>query len=773
MAVLLLLFEIRKGCMAMVIRVKKKDGSLEDFCGEKIVNAVQKSSLRVAIQFTSGENAWLVKNVRELCERKAHETDTEIIVPVSDLHTYVEMSLENLNPRVAKSYENYRNWKGEMAKMWDRVAEKANSLMYLGDRDNENANANGKLVATKRSLIFNEYNKELFLAYNISEQAKEAQKDGFIHIHDMNARRDSMNCCLFDLSAVLSGGFECNGQWYNEPASLDVAGDVIGDVVFIAASQQYGGFTIPEIDKVLVPYAEKTYQKSYQRNYDLLTSLNIDAEIAKQKSDEQAMQDVEKEMRGVFQGFEYKFNTVGSSRGDYPFITFSFGLGTSKFAKMAAQICLETRMNGQGRKGAKKPVLFPKLVFLYDEELHGEGKPLEDVFELAIKSSQKCMYPDYLSLTGMANGEEVYGSVPYMYRHFKTPVSPMGCRAFLSPWYEHGGMYPADEADRPVYVGRFNIGAVSLNLPMIFRKSQMECTDFFDTLDVYLQVIRQIHLDTYEYLGKMKASCNPLAYCEGGFYGGHLAPDENIEPVLDSATASFGVTALNELQRLYNGKSLVEDSAFAMSVMEHIIEKVNAFKTEDGRLYAIYGTPAENLSGTQVRKFRAKYGIIKNVSEREYFSNSFHCHVTENITPTQKQDIEEKFWDKFLGGRIQYVRCSSGDNFKAIKTLVRRAMQKGYYFGVNISLSYCEECGHSESNMDVCPVCGSKNLTKIDRVCGYLGFSRQPNSSTENARKNFEEISIEDRIATANKHVEGERRTSAHKSAEIAERVSM
>ena len=210
-----------------------------------------------------------------------------------------------------------------------------------------------------------------------------------------------------------------------------------------------------------------------------------------------------------------------------------------------------------------------------------------------------------------------------------------------------------------------------------------------------------------------------------------------------------------------------------MSVMEHIIEKVNAFKTEDGRLYAIYGTPAENLSGTQVRKFRAKYGIIKNVSEREYFSNSFHCHVTENITPTQKQDIEEKFWDKFLGGRIQYVRCSSGDNFKAIKALVRRAMQKGYYFGVNISLSYCEECGHSESNMDVCPVCGSKNLTKIDRVCGYLGFSRQPNSSTENARKNFEEISIEDRIATANKHVEGERRTSAHKSAEIAERVSM
>ena len=243
----------------------------------------------------------------------------------------------------------------------------------------------------------------------------------------------------------------------------------------------------------------------------------------------------------------------------------------------------------------------------------------------------------------------------------------------------------------------------------------------------------------------MRATTNPLAYCEGGFYGGHLKPNEKIKPLLKSATASFGITAFNELQQLYNGKSLVEDGQFALEVLEYINKRINQFKEEDGNLYAIYATPAESLCGLQVKQFRKKYGIIENVSDREYVSNGFHCHVTEDITPIEKQDLEYRFWELSNGGKIQYVKYPIDYNKEAIKTLVRRAMDMGLYEGVNLSLSYCDEGGHQELEMDVCPKCGSRNLTKIDRMNGYLSYSR----------------------------VKGDTRLNDAKMAEIAERKSM
>ena len=363
---------------------------------------------------------------------------------------------------------------------------------------------------------------------------------------------------------------------------------------------------------------------------------------------------------------------------------------------------------------------------------------MEDVFEAGVKCSAKTMYPDWLSLTGK-------GYIASMYKQYGKVISPMGCRAFLSPWYERGGMHPADEKDVPVFVGRFNIGVVSLHLPMILAKSRQESKDFYEVLDYYLNLIRQLHIRTYAYLGEMRASTNPLAYCEGGFLGGHLQLHDKIKPILKTATASFGITAFNELQELYNGKSLVEDGEFALEVLEHINNKVNEFKEEDGNLYAIYGTPAENLCGLQVKQFRAKYGIIEGVSDREYVSNSFHCHVTEDISPIEKQNLEYRFWELANGGKIQYVKYPIDYNIDAIKTLIRRAMEMGFYEGVNLSLAYCDDCGHQELEMDVCPVCGSHNLTKIDRMNGYLAYSR----------------------------VHGDTRLCEAKMAEIAERKSM
>ena len=710
----------------MLQGIIKKDGTFQEFQPDKIKIAVNKSATRVMQKLSDYDLNYIVEYVYSKAEEIA-KRNNRTTVTVPEIHNLVEKALDKVNPEVAKSYRDYRDYKIDFVKMLDEVYKKSQSIMYIGDKDNSNTDS--ALVSTKRSLIFNQLNKELYQKFFLTTEELQACRDGFIYIHDMSARRDTMNCCLFNMQNVLKDGFEMGNLWYNQPKSLDTAFDVIGDVTISAASQQYGGFTIPSVDLLLEPYAELSYKKYIQKYVEL--------GLDKDKAEEIALKEIQRDFEQGFQGWEYKFNSVSSSRGDYPFITVTTGTGTGRFAKMASITMLNVRKNGQGKDGYKKPVLFPKIVFLYDKNLHGEGKPLEDVFEAGIECSSKTMYPDWLSLTGE-------GYVASIYKKYGKIVSPMGCRAFLSPWYERGGIEPADEKDVPVFVGRFNIGAVSLNLPMILAKARKESKDFYEILDYYLNMIRKIHIRTYEYLGEMKASTNPLSYCQGGFLGGHLKPDDKIKPILKSATASFGITALNELQELYNGKSLVEDGQFAIDVMKYINDKVTQFKHEDGNLYAIYGTPAESLCGLQVKQFRNKYGIIENVSDREYVSNSFHCHVTENITPIQKQDLEKRFWDLFNGGKIQYVRYPIGYNIEAIRTLVKRAMELGFYEGVNLSLAYCDDCGHEELEMDVCPVCGSSNLTKIDRMNGYLSYSRVKGDTRLNSAKMAE---IKDRIS--------------------------
>ena len=543
---------------AYQIHIIKKDGSKEPFQVQKVVDAVGKSAYRVMVELTEEEKG-------KICELVIGKVEEEQMrgVPIEVMHHVVEYALEKINPLVAKSYRDYRNYKQDFVKMLDEVYKKSQSIMYIGDK--ENANTDSALVSTRRSLIFNQLNREMYQKFFLTREEIQAAHDGYIYIHDMAARRDTMNCCLFNIGEVLKGGFEMGNVWYNEPKTLDTAFDVMGDIVLSAASQQYGGFTVPEVDKLLVPYAEK----SYDRNLKKYCALGLKEDTA----EEQAWKDLCKEMEQGFQGWEYKFNTVASSRGDYPFITVTAGLGKDRFARLATKTLLTVRKGGQGKKGHKKPVLFPKIVFLYDKNLHGPGCELEELFEAGIACSAKTMYPDWLSLTGE-------GYVAEMYKKYGRVISPMGCRAFLSPWYERGGTEPADKEDKPVFVGRFNIGVVSLHLPMILAKARQESRDFYEVLDYYLELIRRLHLRTYAYLGEMKASNNPLGYCEGGFYGGHLGFHDKIKPLLASATASFGITALNELQMLYNGKSLVEDGAFALLVMQYINDKVGQFKKE-------------------------------------------------------------------------------------------------------------------------------------------------------------------------------------------------
>ena len=712
------------------MKVIKKDGTLEEYNEQKIINAIDKSAQRENFTFSQDEYGMICNRVLNEVDEEDFENDE---VPVGFIHNIVEKTLLDLFPKVGYQYQQYRNYKLDFVHMMDTVYEKSQSIRYIGDKSN--ANTDSALVATKRSLIYNELSSELYKKFFLTLDEKQAMKDGFIYIHDRSARLDTFNCDLMRVGEIMKNGFEMGNIWYNEPNYLDTAFDVMGDIVLSTAAQQYGGFTVPEVDKILSPYAEKSYKKYYKEFIDIaneveasgFTDLYNDAEKF-------AVNKVKRDYEQGWQGIEMKLNSVGSSRGDYPFVTMTLGLATDRFGKMAAITLLNVHSEGQGKNGFKRPVLFPKIVFLYDKELHGDGSEKyqnADVFNAGINCSSKTMYPDWLSLTGE-------GYVPEMYKKYKRVVSPMGCRAFLSPWYEKGGMYPADEGDKPIFEGRCNLGVVSLNLPMIFAKARHESKDFYEVLNQYLDLIRGLHKRTYDYIGELKASVNPVAFCEGGLYGGNLKPEQKIKSILPPMTMSYGITALNELQRLYNGNSIREDGNFALEVMKYIQEYVDRIKKEDSILYAIYGTPAESLCGLQVEQFRKMYGIVENVSDKPYVSNSFHCHVSEDISPIEKQDKEQRFWNYFNGGKIQYCRYNLGYNTEAIKTLVLRAMDKGFYEGVNLALCYCEDCGYQQVEMDVCPKCGSSMITKIDRMNGYLGFTRVHGETRYNEAKNAE-----------------------------------
>ena len=725
--------------------VIKKDGTIEPYNEQKIIDACNKAARRAMYELSNNDYAQILNDVlMKIDESYDEDTDIEIY----DMHNIVESVLEEDFPTVAKMYKEYRNYKKDFVHMMDKVYERSQSIRYIGDKSN--ANTDSALVATKRSLIYNELSGELYKKFFLTHDEKQAAKDGYIYIHDRSARLDTFNCCLFDVGNVMHNGFEMGNIWYNEPNYLDTAFDVMGDIILSTAAQQYGGFTVPEVDKILEPYAEKSYEKyvnEYKENAkELLGELHISfAEkafnpIIDKLANKNSTKKVQRDFEQGWQGIEMKLNSVGSSRGDYPFVTMTIGLAASKFGKMAAISLLKVHSEGQGKKGFKRPVLFPKIVFLYDKNLHGDGSdkyPSADVFNAGLDCSSKTMYPDWLSLTGD-------GYVAEMYKKYGKVVSPMGCRAFLSPWYEKGGMHPVDENDKPIFEGRFNLGVVSLHLPMILAKARRESKDFYEILDYYLELIRGLHKRTYDYIGELRASVNPVAFCEGGLLGGNLKPTDKIKSILPPMTMSYGITALNELQRLYNGKSIREDGQFALEVMQYINDYTNRIKEEDHILYAIYGTPAESLCGLQIEQFRKIYGIIENVSDKPYVSNSFHCHVSEQMSPIEKQDKEGRFWNLFNGGKIQYCRYNLGYNKEAIKTLILRAMDKGFYEGVNLAMCYCEDCGYQQVEMDVCPKCGSKMITKIDRMNGYLGFTRVHGETRYNEAKNAE---IADRIS--------------------------
>jgi ribonucleoside-triphosphate reductase len=393
--------------------VIKKDGTEQDFDINKVVVAVGKSAGRCMHRLTDDEVSFIEQSVSSMAKEYADDNDGKI--PIAQMHIFAELALDKIDPEISKSYRDYRNYKTDFCAMLDSVYQKSQSIRYIGDVSN--ANTDSSMISTQRSLIYGKLNKELYRKFFLNKEELQAANDGYIYIHDMKDRLDGLNCCLADIHGIVTGGFEMGNVWYNEPKTLDVLFDVVSDVTLSTASQQYGGFTIPRVDSLVVPYAEKSYNK-YLDEYKNIVE-DCGGIYNEESADIYATKKVRRDMEQGFQSWEMRFNTVGSSRGDYPFIACSFGLDTSKFGIIAIESILKVRMEGQGKEGFKKPVLFPKLSFFYNEELHGEGKEFEYLFDLALECSRKTMYPDYISLTGE-------GYIPSMYKKYKTPISLMG-----------------------------------------------------------------------------------------------------------------------------------------------------------------------------------------------------------------------------------------------------------------------------------------------------------------------------------------------------------
>ncbi|MGL4950662.1 MAG: anaerobic ribonucleoside-triphosphate reductase, partial [Mycoplasma sp.] len=399
----------------MKIKVIKKDGVSEKFDFDKIMVAVGKSADRVGKKLVDNDFNKLNELIQVILKGEHSEE-----IEVHKLHTIVQTSLVSIDNDIANSYSSYRNYKIDNARMFQEISKDSEVIMY--DIDRENANSNSALISTKKSLMAGRVIKSLYIEYLLNLEQKNAIKEGYIYIHDLMDRfLGSINCCLFDLATVMRGGFDMNNLKYTEPSTIISACSVAGDVIMASSAQQYGGHTTPEIDSTLAYYCEKTYKHYIKEYTELFKNLGVahDEEKIKKMANEKTYEDL---CQGI-QSMEVKLNTVVSARGSFPFTTFTFGSDTSYWATMVSKAILNVRRKGQGQD--KKIQIFPKLVFLYRDELHGPKKELEWLFLEAIECSKKAMYPDYLS-------------PKFHYREGKW-VSPMGCRAYLSDYRDEKG----------------------------------------------------------------------------------------------------------------------------------------------------------------------------------------------------------------------------------------------------------------------------------------------------------------------------------------------
>ncbi|WP_194437160.1 anaerobic ribonucleoside-triphosphate reductase [Vibrio fluminensis] len=680
--------------------VIKRDGSRAPFSRDRIQAAVE-----AAAEHVNNEIAIYALNVALAVELQLKDHDE---VHINEIQTLVENELmQGPYKSLARSYIEYRHDRDIAREKQSALTREIEGLIEESNVDliNENANKDGKVIPTQRDLLAGIVAKHYAKTHILPRDVVQAHDEGDLHYHDLDYAPffPMFNCMLIDLKGMLTHGFKMGNAEIDTPKSISTATAVTAQIIAQVASHIYGGTTINRIDEVLEPYVQASYEKH----------LSIAKEWDIHNPEAFAISRTEKECYDAFQSLEYEVNTLHTANGQTPFVTFGFGLGTSWASRLIQESILKNRIAGLGKN--RKTAVFPKLVFAIKDGLnHKEQDPNYDIKKLALECASKRMYPDILNYDKVV---EVTGS-------FKTP---MGCRSFLNTYEENGEL---------IHEGRNNLGVVSLNLPRIAIRANGSEEEFFKILDEKLIVARRALETRISRLENVKARVAPILYMEGAC-GVRLKADDSIADIFKNgrASISLGYIGIHEMvnalygtsEHVYDNEELREK---ALNIVKYLKKHVEQWTEETGYGFSLYGTPSENLCSRFCRIDTKEFGVIEGVTDKGYYTNSFHLDVEKKVNPYDKIDFEMPYPHISSGGFICYGEFPNMQrNVEALENVWDYSYTRVPYYGTNTPIDECYECGYTgefdcTSKGFTCPSCGNHDSSKVSvtrRVCGYLG----------------------------------------------------
>ena len=684
------------------IKVIKRDGRVVKFNKKKIYNAIEKA---VESVFNNNNTVDIKKITKQVSNEIANRFKEDI--KIYEIQNIIENTLLSFGEEaVYKEYVNYRvekNIEREKASDINKAIEK------LVNRDenivNENANKDSLIFNTQRDLTSGTVAKAIGLKM-LPKHVANAHQKGEIHYHDLDYSpyQPLTNCCLIDFKEMLTKGFKIGNADVDSPKSIQTATAQMAQIIANVASSQYGGCSADRIDIVLAPFAKLNYEKNLQLAEKWITEESKQEQFAKEKT--------EKDIYDAMQSLEYEINTLYSSQGQTPFTSLGFGLGDGYFEREIQKAILKVRINGLGKE--KRTAIFPKLIFVLKDGLNLKPTdPNYDIKQLALSCATQRMYPDVL----------MYDTITKITGSCKTP---MGCRSFLPAWRNKQGEL--------VESGRMNLGVVTLNLPRIAIESKGNKEDFWEIFKERLQICK----DALDYRAKRCCEATPqnapILYMHGAF-GKRLQPEDKVKQLFDNkrSTLSLGYIGLYEVATIFYGgdwEKNKEAKEFTLDIMRYMKECVDKWTTEGDFYYSIYSTPSESLTDRFCRMDTKKFGIIENITDKEYYTNSFHYDVRKNPTPFEKLDFEKDYPYYASGGFIHYCEYPVlKQNPKALEAVWDYAYDKVGYLGTNTPIDKCYKCNYEGEFEPTkrgfkCPSCGNKDPKTCDvvkRTCGYLG----------------------------------------------------
>ena len=689
------------------MRVIKRDGRMVEYDRNKILIAVRKANAEVE-QFEKASDD-MIDGIVAGIENMKRDT-----MQVEDIQDIIEQKLMAAGKFVlAKKYIIYR-YTRELVRKANTTDDSIMSLIQNSNKDvmEENSNKNAYVASTQRDLIAGEVSKDLTKRVLLPEKVTKAHEEGVLHFHDMDYFiQPIFNCCLINIGDMLDNGTVMNGKLIESPKSFQVACTVVTQIISAVASSQYGGQSVDtrHLGKYLRKSADK-YRAHYMKKYGDKVEAEVIEEFVRDR--------VNDELRSGVQTIQYQINTLMTTNGQSPFVTLFLNLDANdKYIEENAMIIeeiLRQRLEGiKNEKGVYVTPAFPKLIYVLDEHNALKGGKYDYITKLAVQCSAKRMYPDYISAKQMRENYE--GNV----------FSCMGCRSFLTPWKDEDGNYK--------FEGRFNQGVVSLNLPQIGILAKGDTEYFWQLLEERLSLCFEALMCRHRALEGVTSDVSPIHWQYGAI--ARLGKGEKIDKLLHGgySTISLGYIGLYEVTKLMTGESQTTEkgSQFAKALMNRLRRATDTWKEETGIHFGLYGTPAESLCYRFAEIDKKRFGSIEDVTDKGYYTNSYHVDVREKIAAFDKFDFESQFQVISSGGAISYVEIPNMQhNLPALEEVVKYIYDNIQYAEFNTKSDFCHECGYDGEiiiNDDLeweCPNCGNKDHDKMNvtrRTCGYLG----------------------------------------------------